>query len=324
MGDLIIRTEAGPPSSLMSSEVNIVSDKNFGAWISSSTGQASGFSSLQYDGLEGTDLTVGGKADGFLIQAQATFATDFKFTVFGEGNSIATAAKQIVTNNQTYYYLSFGEFNGETDFSCAGAIEITATIQPFSRFVVNTLTLGTYTPDSPSLSPSVSAPPSKSPTPSRVASEYIEGPTTATSTPTPLPSVAHQCLNDDDCAYLESGCVVASCENFSCVTSVKGVNGCCNEVSDCEHHDCERATCNEYSLCSYVPIACIESYSKSPAEDTKNDDGGNGWIAGVVLGAVGVVAFLVIVVLVIVIVVMKKRSASSNSTSVYDAMIGDM
>jgi len=49
----------------------------------------------------------------------------------------------------------------------------------------------------------------------------------------------------------------------------------------------------------------------------------NGWIAGVVLGVVGVLVIAVLAIAVVGVIIRKRRSSDSSS-SVYDAMIGDM
>lgn len=279
--DLILVAENGRPGNIMSTQVDD------GKWISSSSSQASGYSTLQYDGQEGSnsinhdgldcaDLTVGGTASGFLINAQATFATDFKFTVFGYGNQAnATVKKSVDTNLPTYYYIPFDTFNGEViNWECVGAISVTATVQAYSQFIVDTLFVGTYTPDPPSVTPSVSLRPSASrstsATPSRTILGSPEGPS-ASASPTPTNTVAPhgECTTMDECPTVNS-CTAVSCVDHTCqYSALSSANGCCYEPSDCRRIDCKQATCVQ-NTCTYISIACIDSNSVSPAEVGKD------------------------------------------------------
>jgi len=341
--DLSVVAEGGTPATIITAEVSN------GAWISSSPGAASGFSSLQYDGTDRSnsidhgglsciDITGNGVADGFLIQAQATFATDFKFTVYGYNGGVATIGEQVTTNEQTYYYIPFNTFHGDVDFTCVGAIEVTAAIPANSHFVVNTLVLGTYIPDAPSSTetPSNTPRPSASPTPVASAlptpsnSNSPKLPSvTASPAPEPSPSaspIVYECEYDLDCIdpYEDdmNPCIELLCVKNECIEQPSNDSGCCTVDSDCPEIEtfapgCSEAHCVNFT-CEYSEVTeCPDS----PTDISST--GGSGWIIGVVLGCVGGVGILICIVLVIVAIVMKRKS-NVNSTSVYDAMIGDM
>jgi len=319
--DLIVTVEGGDVGNFMSASVQN------GKWQSNSPQHASGFSTLQYDGIEGStsishtgldclDITGNGLADGFLLQAQATTPTDFKFYVYGYSGGEASVRQQVTTNEQTYYYIPFDTFNGEVDFTCVGAIQLTATIQSYSQFLVDTFVIGTYNPDQPSPSPSQSVlPPGIS---------HSNTPTTTkrpnSNSPSPSKMGANVCMSSNDCRSSDI-CVSYDCIDGVCVSYEN--DSCCRSVNDCPQIECEMAQCNN-GVCQYMPIGCIDSHSH-PDETENPDDNGlsSGGIVGIVIGAV-VIFCIVCVFLGTVLIVYKRKQRNSQSTSVYDAMISDM
>jgi len=345
---------------------------NAGRWSSASPGQAAGFSSLQYDGTEGTtnyhglecfDLTVGRQATGFGIRAMAATATDFKFFVYGMSGGAASLGEQVNGNEENDYFISFSSFHGasDVDFSCVGAIVVTATIPAYGDFSVDAFYLGTYTEDpstTPTHTPSNTPTPSRTPSRTPLISEYMAGPTQSPTPSRSMAAIVHECEVDTDCAQIspcidvycdtksykcvsrtkqDEGCCASSydcptnecqqadCQQSQCIFKAKHSSGCCSKATDCSADPCQEASCVD-NMCSYVAVACIDSNSIRSSDTSDNDgddDGGNGWIAGVVLGVVGVLVIAVLAIAVVGVIIRKRRSNDSSS-SVYDAMIGDM
>ena len=310
--ELVLTTESGPAGSVLSTEVQS------GQWSSASPRQAAGFSSLQYDGTEGStdytglqcfDLTIGGRARGFGIRAMASSATDFKFFVYGMTGGAASLGEQVNGDEENDYYIPFSSFHGasDVDFTCVGAIVVTATIPAYSDFSVDAFYLGTYTEDpsvTPSRTPSGTPSPSRTPSRSPLISQYMEGPTQSP-TPSRVAVVNHQCESDDQCVQTspcidvycdtktykcvsrtkqEEGCCSSSydcttnqcqqadCQQSQCVFTAKPTSGCCSKASDCNPGSCQEASCVD-NQCSYVAIACIDSNS---IKSSDTSDGGNG------------------------------------------------
>ena len=76
-------------------------------------------------------------------------------------------------------------------------------------------------------------------------------------------------------------------------------------------------------VCNSLDYYYLETKKSGYSQEFTDDGGSKGWIAGVVFGVIGVLVVAVLAV-VIVGVIIRKRRASSSSSSVYDAMIGDM
>ena len=329
--DLILVAESGTPESLISTGVNN------GVWTSTSPSTCSGFSSLQYDGPEGstsvskaglncTNITAGG-ATQFLIEAASNNPTDIKLFVYDSQERQTSLRLSVAPSNApVQYFLNFTAFPGSFDFSCVGAIELTATILNNAQFYVSNFAVGSQIPITPTPTPSSGISPSHTPSKSSTHTQTafpsltILGPTISPSTspspyevlpsasstpskvlPSHTPSPVYQCSTSDDCAFLNNGCLLGYCAHIT------------NNQGTCAIGSCPL----ECGMCNTEEQRCV-----CPNEDSSEPQSGTS--IGLIVGPVvaGVVLCFICFFIVAGFVVYKKKQASS--VSVYDTMIGDM
>jgi len=310
--DLYLVVEQGVANSLMTAQV---ADGN---WESNAPSSCSGFSSIIYNGVDGgltqgnniplsgldcIDLTEGGAADSFIIEARSSTTTDFKFLVYNaEGSESALRIQVEPSTDFLPYYIPFSQFQGSVDFTCVGAVQITPTVKQNSQFYVSILLVGRATVVQPSHSPTR--------TPTRTPSSIAPF---ASSTPTPSSQPNYECLSDLDCE--DQYCTVGVCDErtHTCGSVLKHDSSCCAHASDCPYRECYNAFCSG-NVCGYTSINC---WDNSPSNESKG--GSKLWIMGVVFGALFIVC---IVLAVLVLIGWRVKKSRENSHSAYDAMIG--
>jgi len=309
-----------------------------GSWQSSTASRVVGYATLNYNGedswnlhgngLDCVDLTVGGSADGFLFQAQSTTETVIKFNIFGRDRNQVFFSQTVSHNYETYYYLPFNTFVGDpVDFTCINAIQLTATIQTYSQFIVDILVVGKYIPPPISESPS----PTRSPTKTPLISAYMEGPTLSrTPTPTRNPAIDYECNNSNDCLYLSNECTVSYCIQHICLTEPYiGSSECCSEPSDCSRDIYGNSPLCVDNYCQFQnnnnqDDPTVHNFSSNNADN--EDTEGNGATIGIITGviAAGVIFIGIACCLIILVaVVIKVKKSKQNPTNIYNTMVGD-
>jgi hypothetical protein len=118
-----------------SNNIVLTSGVSGGIWSVSTPNGASGFSFIQYDGVDGTtDLNPNGlgglditsdAAFAFQLQIQSDLETEYTLTVYSLGGGQSDVVLSIPGGNQPNQFLAlYTDFTGNADFANIGAIEV--------------------------------------------------------------------------------------------------------------------------------------------------------------------------------------------------------
>jgi len=167
--DLALTDDSGPNNSILTAGVSA------GEWSVAAPHSASGYSIMQYDGVDGspdlktnglanTDLTADG-ADSFHLTIQADQDTQYTLTIYSTSGT-STAVVDIPGDETIHdYYIDFSDFNGQASFTAVGAIELRVElfvdVDSFIELFATSGTVATPTPSPPPPPP----PPSGAPAP---------------------------------------------------------------------------------------------------------------------------------------------------------------
>jgi len=172
--DLSLTAESG------TSNLPLTAGVSAGSWAVSTPNEASGFSRMQYDGVDGsTSLQENGLGgldmlarggDAFRLLIQSDIDTEYTITVHSNGGSQSDFSIIIPGDDTTNeYIILFSEFSGNADFSSIGALEIL--IEAFDN-VDTFVEIFEFVGFPPSITPTPSVPlvpsPSASPSPNVV------------------------------------------------------------------------------------------------------------------------------------------------------------
>jgi len=125
--DLILTAEDGPNNSILTSGVS------GGQWSVAAPHSSSGFSIMQYDGIDGSpnlnkagltaDLSTNG-ADSLHLILQADQDTEYTVTLYS-GSSTSSATVDVPGDQTSHdYYILFTQFQGSANLNSVGAIEV--------------------------------------------------------------------------------------------------------------------------------------------------------------------------------------------------------
>jgi len=219
-----------------------------GAWATSTPDSDSGFSRLQYDGVDTSmtlqtnglnnyDLTQN-LAESFILDVNSDIASQLTVTVYQGGKTCSRSVDIPSTPGAAPkpYILDYSSFNNNCDFTKVGAIEVRVEAFPAVDIIVTRFATYGLVPTTPSRSPTSTR------TPSGVASaSRTRTPSPApsgTRTPSPIPSQSRTPSPTPTPSSVPSVAVCqCNCPAFRCGVVFKVVDDDDDTIDDDTHDD---------------------------------------------------------------------------------------